>query len=512
MVTNIEVLKSKIDIVEVISKYLPLKKSGINYSSCCPFHTEKSGSFIVSPQKQIYHCFGCGASGDAIKFLCEHKKITFNEALEELASQFNVFLEKSQSEKPRYRGYEALKELNDTFKLHLREKKNEKILSWLIKRGLNLEDLETFDIGLAPTFIESEFKKELQELGAMYENKTSPFSNRITFALRNATHQVVAFSSRIHPYRNFKNNAKYLNSKESKVFNKSQTLYNLSRARSEILKQKKVYVLEGFFDCIALSKLGAKNCVATCGTAFNVSHLSAINRLKEEIHIILCFDKDEAGLNAQKRALELLIHQNYFNCSLSFIKGDFKDIGEVLQKGEELKLKNIDGFSYFCLNGIKCANTPKEKNNHIERIKSIITKQNNFYLKEELIKKAVSALNINPSFFTQKIQNKNYSLEESFLKSMFLDSQLANYAYGYLDGDELEGFKEEFESYKEDVLTKKAKDILLDENIVPIPFSKFKIAIKELKKRFYKKQIQIAKVKKDINKLILLTNKLKEIL
>ncbi len=511
MVTNLEELKERIDIIEVLSKYLPLRKSGVNYTCNCPFHQERSPSFIISPQKQIYHCFGCGASGDAIKFLQEYKKLSFEEALEEIANDVNFTLIKTQA-KPQYKGYEALKSLNDVFKEHLRGKENEKIMQYLFNRGLELEDLESFDIGLCPNTLPTEYKKELVELAIMYENNKSPFSNRITFGLRNATHKIVGFSARIHPYVNFANTAKYINSKESRIFNKSQILYNLSKARSEIVKQKSVYVVEGFMDCIALYKMGVRNCVATCGTAFNTHHLSNINRLKEDIHINLCFDNDEAGLMASKRALELLINQGFFNCSLSFLSGGFKDIGEILQKKAELQFKNIDGFSYFCLNGIKTAQTPKEKEQHINKIKAIIARQSNFYLKEELIAKAIDTLNLSPSFFIQSSKNnKNTSLEQSLLKTLLLDESLIEITLNCLDNEDLGEYAQDYESFVfKKVLTQKARDILLDESISTIPFAKFKHCVLELKRRYYKLQIEKAKAKRDIDSLILYTTKMHE--
>lgn len=513
MITNIAELKERADIVEILSAYLPLRKNGMNYTCNCPFHEERSPSFIVSPQKQIYHCFGCEASGDVIKFIQEYKKLSFEDALEEIASNINFTLIKSNT-KTQYRGYEALKWLNDVFKEHLMAKENIKIMQWLFSRGLELEDLESFDIGLAPNTLSlpSEFKKELLELGDVYENNKSFCSNRITFALKNSTHKIVGFSSRIHPYSNFKNTAKYINSKESRIFNKSQILYNLSKARSEIVNKKSVYIVEGFMDCIALYKMGIRNAVATCGTAFNINHLSNINRLKEDIHIILCFDNDNAGLLAQKRALEILINQGFFNCSLSFLSGGFKDIGEVLQKGAQLQFKSIDGFSYFCLNGIKTAESPKQKEQHLQKIKAIIAKEKNFYLKEELIGKAIDTLNLSPSFFNQKIIQYNGSLEQSFLKTLLIDESLIEIAINYLDSEDLGEYAIDYESFvfkKE--YTSKARSILLDERIGVIPFAKVKDCIKELKRRYYKKEIEKARAKRDIKALLLYTTKINEI-
>lgn len=314
MIENVEELKSQMDIVEVISTYIPLKKAGSNFSANCPFHEERTSSFVVNPKKQFYHCFGCNTSGDAIKFVQEYKHLDFESALREIANSYNLQIKESSRYHSLNPYFESLESLNNLFKNELlkEDEITAKIRQYLHNRGLSQEDFNRYDIGLIPSCkVSLTYANYLQELGLIYNNGILANPFRISFALRNKSGKVVAFSCRTHPYGNFKNASKYINSKDSKIFHKSQLLYNFHRAREQIYKNKVVIITEGFMDAIALDKLGFANAVATCGTAFSASHLSAVIALRTEAVIKLCFDKDNAGVSASFRACELLLKQGF---------------------------------------------------------------------------------------------------------------------------------------------------------------------------------------------------------
>lgn len=510
MIDNLESIKAQIDIVEIISEYLPLRKNGVNYTCCCPFHTEKSGSFVVNPKKQFYHCFGCGAGGDAIKFLQEFKKIDFKEALEEIAQKYNLPIEFTKNN-TREQTLNALFEYNKICKENLLKESNKKILQWLLNRGLDLDDIAYFDIGLAP--VKTIVNPYLLECGVVYQNGYSPFSNRITFALKNAQHKIVGFSSRTHPYGDFKTSAKYINSKESKVFNKSKILYNFSNAKQKAIEKKEIIIVEGFMDCIALHKMGFKNAVATCGTAFNATHLSQILRLREEIAIKLCFDKDEAGYLATNRAIKMLLsNENLPN--VLFMTNKLKDIGEVLEKKEQLEFKEYNGLEFFVRYHLKRAETIAQKNALLQEVKDLINGIQNYYLRSALVNVACGILGIDREFFTQKNTQATLdtSIEASVFKSILLDKDCAYIASEYLNGDEFFYFRDDFLKHKIGEITQKARNLILDSSVLALSYEDFSESLKAFVKEYYTRELNKAKGNHDAKSVILWARKIQEIM
>ncbi len=256
MIVNFEGLKNIVSIVDVIEKYLDLHKCGANLKACCPFHDERSASFFVSQEKNLFKCFGCGVSGDAFKFLQEFKKISFTEAIEEIASMYNYQLEYSNNEEEQEK--ERLKEVlafaNYLFKERIL--KESSILEYLGRRGITLEKIKDYDLG----FCTNEEKEELKKRFSPYdliacglfnnENKDRElkiFCNyRITFPLKDISGKIVSFSARTCTIKNPRNGAKYINGRDTKIFKKSFILYNLDRARQAITQKKQVIICEGF--------------------------------------------------------------------------------------------------------------------------------------------------------------------------------------------------------------------------------------------------------------------------
>ena len=304
----IDQVLSSTDIVDVIKEKVNLTKNGANFKGLCPFHNEKTPSFNVSSSKQFYHCFGCGAHGDAIKFLQEHDNLTFIEALTKLAQAANLELpEKTKQNDAHYNLFISNKLAADFYSRSL--KNNPKAKTYLESRGIDQDMIDVFHLGLSndkwddltKLFAKEKITNNAVEAGLLIKsnNKTyDRFRNRIIFPIRNSTGNIIGFGARIY---NSDDGAKYLNSPETKLFHKSFELYGLYECKKDISKEKSVIIVEGYTDVIGLYKSGLRNCVATLGTAFTKHHFNKIKRYTNKI--IFCFDGDTAGKSAAWKAI-----------------------------------------------------------------------------------------------------------------------------------------------------------------------------------------------------------------
>ncbi|MFZ3588186.1 DNA primase [Bacillus sp. DJP31] len=317
----IEKIRNTIDIVDVVSEYVQLKKQGKNYFGLCPFHGENSPSFSVSTEKQIYHCFGCGAGGNIFSFLMEIEGLSFLEAIKHAAKNASVELPESydQPATSKYSSHELkmieAHELLKKFYHHLlvNTKEGEQPLQYLNNRGLTKEIIDTFGIGYSPSswdFATNFLQKRgfsldlLESAGISIRNPEGRyfdrFRNRIMFPIWNLQGQVTAFSGRIID----SGEPKYLNSPETEIFQKSKTLYGFHLARSHIRKKQQAILLEGFVDAIALHRAGISNVIATMGTALTDEQIRIIRRNVDNVTV--CYDSDKAGIEAAYRATSLL--------------------------------------------------------------------------------------------------------------------------------------------------------------------------------------------------------------
>jgi len=310
----IDELLTRVDIVEVIEERVPLKKKGREYAACCPFHGEKTPSFYVSPEKQFYHCFGCGVHGTAISFLMEYDNLNFVEAIENLAQLAGVEVPReethtAQSKQPDNTPlYEILSRANDFFQQQLRQ--NPAAIDYLKQRGLSGETARDFMLGYAPAgwdnlqqHLGDDFnEKLLLDAGLLSRNDQGKvydkFRDRIIFPILDRRGRVIAFGGRIMNT----GEPKYLNSPESPVFHKGNTLYGLYEARKNNTRLDALLVVEGYMDCVALAQNSIRNVVATLGTATTPAHLQQLFRIVKRV--VICFDGDEAGRKAAWRALE----------------------------------------------------------------------------------------------------------------------------------------------------------------------------------------------------------------
>ncbi len=317
MPDQIEEIKRKIDIVDLISSYISLQKSGKNYKSLCPFHSEKTPSFMVSPQLQIFKCFGCGEGGDALSFYGKIEGVSFGEALKEMAKRTGVKLV-GRRVSPAEQQKEKLCEINrlaaDFFHfLLVKHEVGKPALKFLRKRGLSKKSIEEFDLGYAPKSWDSLGRFILKKgysltdflrvgLGNRKEGSRGYydfFRGRVIFPLRSPAGKVIGFAGRTMG----DDQPKYINTTETPVFEKRRFLYNFDLAKREIKKQKSIILVEGEMDAITLFEKGIANVVATKGTAFSPEQVAALAKFAQKITI--CFDRDAAGLEATKKGILL---------------------------------------------------------------------------------------------------------------------------------------------------------------------------------------------------------------
>jgi DNA primase len=308
----IQELLNRVDIVDVVDKSVPLKKAGANYSACCPFHNEKSPSFTVSPTKQFYHCFGCGAHGTAISFLMEYSGLSFVEAINDLAKNVGMIVpqETRDSDRPSQKVvvglHESLQQAANYYKAEL--KKSQRAIDYLKARGLSGQIAAKFQIGYAPAGwqnLQSAFphyeNEALTTAGLVVTNEQGKrydrFRDRIMFPIHNQKGEVIGFGGRVI---NPEDTPKYYNSPETPLFQKGHELYGLFVARRAIRDAGRVLVVEGYMDVVALAQYGIEYAVAALGTATTPFHIAKLMRQTDEI--VFSFDGDNAGRTAAWRA------------------------------------------------------------------------------------------------------------------------------------------------------------------------------------------------------------------
>ncbi len=359
-------LLHRVDIVDVIERYVPLKKGGANYLACCPFHTEKTPSFTVSPTKQFYHCFGCGAHGNAISFLIEYQGLGYVEAVKDLAEsvgmkmpEFEPRARKSESD-PNL--YAVMERACDYYREQL--KNEQRAIEYLKGRGLTGKIAARFGVGYAPNGwqnLESVFPsytdRALKDAGLVIDpegggRRYDRFRDRIMFPILDQRGSVIAFGGRVLG----EGEPKYLNSPETPLFEKGRELYGLAQARSAIRAAGCVIVVEGYMDVVALAQYGIEYAVATLGTATSSMHVQKLLRQTDEV--VFCFDGDAAGRKAAWHALEISLPYLADNKTVRFLflPPEHDPDSFVREKGKqafEEKLGDAQPLSEFLLEELK---------------------------------------------------------------------------------------------------------------------------------------------------------------
>ncbi|MFK5975633.1 MAG: DNA primase, partial [Sulfurovum sp.] len=406
--SSIEALKSSIDIVDIVGSFIELKKSGANYKANCPFHGEETPSFVVSPAKQIYHCFGCGVGGDSIKFVMELEKLNYPEAIEKIASLNNFSLSYTQGSDNNSNAKWVLEAVREWYIKNLNQ--NQIALEYLHKRGINQNSIEKFNIGFVPkghevmNFLQSALLPlpKALDVGIIAPNDNgggyyARLIERIIFPIYSASSSIVGFGGRTitnHP-------AKYINSPQTKLFNKSQLLYGYHLAKEHIYKNQRIIICEGYLDVVAFHQAGFTESVASMGTALTPEHLPLLR--KGDPKVILAYDGDKAGINAGIKASKMLSIAGFDGGIILF--GDGEDPADMIANGKSQEVatllrenKPFIPFVVEMIVGEYDLSDPRAKEVAFEQVKEYL---NNFsqIIKDAYIPMSATLLKINPSLF-----------------------------------------------------------------------------------------------------------------
>lgn len=357
MSSQIEEIKSRTDVADLVGSYLKLQKAGVNFKARCPFHNERSASFFISPARQIWHCFGCQKGGDVFKFIMEIEGCEFREALNILASRAGIELKKElpQIRDEREKQFAILEEATKFFESNLVVGP----LSYLKNRGLTEETIREFRLGYAlddwrclfnhlsgKGFKEADIEKTGLIIGTRNQGQGSRyydrFRGRIMFPIFNQSGKVIAFGGRIYPEKN--DSAKYVNSPETPLYQKSKTLYGFHKSKIEILRAESCVIVEGYMDFLSVFQSDTKNAVASSGTALTSDQLKILRRICEKITV--AFDMDEAGETASRRGIELALKEG-FDVKVLKLGEDFKDPADVILKDKNLWNKYLQNSRHI---------------------------------------------------------------------------------------------------------------------------------------------------------------------
>ncbi|GAA9219224.1 hypothetical protein BTM377_03730 [Helicobacter pylori] len=520
MIANFENLKNIVSIVDIVEKYLNLYKCGASLKACCPFHDERSASFFVSQEKNIYHCFGCGVSGDAFKFLREFKKISFTEAIEEIASMYNYPLEYESDAKAEQNNHlkDILAFANNIFTERL--KTEPKVLNYLTQnRAISLEMIEAYDLGYCLhedlEVLKERFSVEDLIACGLFSNRNEKkelisFCNyRITIPLKDSKGHIRSFSARICIPRLLQaaNNApKYINGRETQIYKKSFFLYNYHRALESIKQKKQVIICEGFFDVLAYEHFDYKNAICTSGTAFTKEHLAFLNKLGVEL--CFSFDNDSAGTEATIRALELCLKNHITNMSVIKIKDpSVKDLGDYQKLNKRPNLSKINGFKFYCAYLLRDELTTPQKDLNYKHILQMLEFFEPF-TQSDLIK-------ILNSFLAQKsvklIKEKNTTAKLDLLEARIYATMLESEEFRYIARHYLTPSDVKYPVFFKRLISGDFRGLDFLKKFKPIAESYQKSSLVEIKTRGLKHSLADALERKDYALAEAINTKIKEI-
>ena len=420
--TSIENLKNQIDIVDIVSSYIELKKSGTSFKACCPFHGEETPSFTVSPAKQIYHCFGCSNGGDAIKFVMDYEKLSYPEAIEKIAALTNFNLEYDNNDS-QVLNTSILDAVNKYYQNNLLSTLN--AIQYLSSRGITKESIDKFQIGYASSsndtisylknnFFDLSMAKELGIIDSGSNGLYARFIERITFPIFLQSGKLVGFGGRTISGHN----AKYVNSPATKLFNKSVLLFGYNLARESIYQSKEIIITEGYLDVIMLHQAGFTNSVATLGTALTSQHVPLLK--KSDAKVILGYDGDKAGMEAAYKASILLAQNDFVGGVVIFQNG--QDPADYVKEGRVEELKSLflhpKYFVEFVLDYIVKdnlgnyrfnINRPEEKQKILIKIEEFLSTLKPV-MAEEFKEYAAQLINLHPKYIKiKKLNNQKNS-------------------------------------------------------------------------------------------------------
>ncbi len=417
---TIERIKEASDIVEIISDYVPLRKTGRNYSGICPFHNEKTPSFSVNSELQIYKCFGCGVGGNVFKFIQEMDRVSFVEAVDFLGKRCGIGLperQQEQSQESTDQLYQANALAQKYYHHLLRQPEGQAGLAYFQSRGLQDETIDRFGLGCAPSGWDSflqlagrrGFQPQILEKAGLALTRSNGnghydrFRERIAFPIANPSGRTVAFGARALKDGQ---DPKYLNSSESPIYHKSAILYGLDQAREAIREQKYVIVVEGYMDVVTLAQHGVQHTVASSGTALTKDHCRLLSRYTNQV--ILVFDGDAAGSNAALRGLEVILGTN-LDVRVVSLPTDHDPDSWVAQEGPEAlynAIENAHSALDFHLEQLAQQwdlSTLTGKTRAAESVKPLLTQTQDLLRRDLLLRELAQRLSINEAVLRQDL-------------------------------------------------------------------------------------------------------------
>ncbi|KNF09333.1 DNA primase DnaG [Gottschalkia purinilytica] len=427
------------DIVDIISQYVQLKRTGSNYKGLCPFHNEKTPSFVVSPIKQMFHCFGCGEGGDVITFIMKYQNLDFVESLKILADRANIILEDKtknmniELEKTKNRLYEINREAAIYFYKNLFNNGN--AFKYLLNRGINEETIKKFGIGYSPDswngllyYLKGKnySEDELEKAGLIIKHRDGTryydrFRNRIMFPIMSTNKKVIGFGGRTI---DINSQPKYLNSPETLVFSKGINLYGLNIAK-EYIRGQKIILVEGYMDVISLYRNGINYCVASLGTALTTNQVKLLKRYNAQVYT--CYDCDEAGMKATDKALDILKEEGINPKVIMLGEGMDPDEYIKIYGSNEFKKRIDNALSYmdFKIQRIKLKYNISTTEGKIDFTKNIAKLLKQFKSPIELdayIKKVSEDTNISIEAIKKEVFNKEDNSTDLEVKSKYIKS------------------------------------------------------------------------------------------
>ncbi|MBU0924972.1 DNA primase [bacterium] len=511
---SIESLKNHLDVVDVVSQFIELKKTGANFKACCPFHGETTPSFVVSPAKQIYHCFGCGVGGDSIKFVMEYEKLSYPETIEKLASMYNFNLDYENSTEKK-QDTKVIEDVNRFYqKLFV---SNDSVKEYIHKRGISEFSIEKFEIGYAPAsadtinFLKSNHYNltDAIDLGIIDTGTNglySRFIERITFPIYSISGKLVGFGGRTITGHN----AKYVNSPQTKLFNKSRLLYGYQIAKEHIYKKNQIIVCEGYLDVIMLHQAGFNTAVATLGTALTQEHLPLLRR--GEPKVILAYDGDKAGLAAAFKASVMLSQSEFEGGVIIFADG--MDPADMVNNGkiEDLNeiFSNPISFTPYAIDyiiskyDINDANQKQkallESNEYLKSLGLIYQDEYKRYLAQKLnIRENLIQISSNKQrTFTPNLSKIDIA-ELCIIKSILEKPQRLDSVLDIVDSSMFEAHKNEFELLLSDINDISLNSIVLNEKLENYDDDRLNQELLTLLYKFYANKLTAISYDKDLD-------------
>ena len=532
--TSIENLKNQIDIVDIVSSYIELKKSGTSFKACCPFHGEETPSFTVSPAKQIYHCFGCSNGGDAIKFVMEYEKLSYPEAIEKIAALTNFNLEYDNNDS-QVLNTSILDAVNKYYQNNLLSTLN--AIQYLSSRGITKESIDKFQIGYASssndtiTYLKNNFfdLSMAIELGIIDSGSNglyARFIERITFPIFLQSGKLVGFGGRTISGHN----AKYVNSPATKLFNKSVLLFGYNLARESIYQSKEIIITEGYLDVIMLHQAGFTNSVATLGTALTSQHVPLLK--KSDAKVILGYDGDKAGMEAAYKASILLAQNDFVGGVVIFQNG--QDPADYVKEGRVEELKSLflhpKYFVEFVLDYIVKdnlgnyrfnINRPEEKQKILIKIEEFLSTLKPV-MAEEFKEYAAQLINLHPKYIKiKKLNNQknSYNTKDNpqnkivDISEILILQGIINYPdkkdiiLAALDSSMFQCHKEEFE-YIQMGNMQRLTSIIARTELKHLSLEEYKDQLAYFLRVFYQKQLEL--IMNDAGKTFIEKAKLKK--